>query len=237
MARYKNQSSLLSETKQPSILIVWCWWVWSMAAFYLAKMWLQNLWLIDKDDVEDHNVASQFYQESDIGKPKVEALANNIKLFTWVECTAINNRWTTDIGKELRSFDIVILAADNMDVRKEVVDHYTKDPFCFIIESRMWWLEYIIQSFAFEQYDSWMASRFPQSEADPEVCTEKSICFNTWLIGSKIAETVWKYLTNRPYEFYATYNSITTWNNQTQEYTPSDETKEETSNTMEEGTR
>ena len=204
--RNKNQSWLLNQEKQPSILVLGCWWVGSAAAFCLAKMWFQNITLVDKDQVEDHNIASQFYKSSDINNTKVEALAKNIKEYSDVECIAINERWDEDLANDKWEYDIVILAIDNMDFRKRVVDYYSKDPFCSIIESRMWWTEYIIQ--VVNNYDVWLWSRFPQSEADAENCTEKSICFNTFLIGGKIWEIIRKIVTKKEYNNYNAYSSI-----------------------------
>lgn len=204
--RNKNQSGLLNQEEQPSILVLGCWWVGSAAAFCLAKMWFQDITLVDKDEVEDHNVASQFYSSNDIGRTKVWALKETIMKYSDVECIAINEWWDEDLAKEKWEYDIVILAIDNMDFRKRVVDYYTKDPFCTIIESRMWWTEYIIQ--VVEDYMVWLASWFPQSEADPENCTAKSICFNTFLIGGKIGELVWKIVMKKPFSIYNAYDSL-----------------------------
>jgi len=45
-------------------------------------MGCENITLVDYDEVELHNTASQFYKTSDIGKLKVEALKDNILDFT-----------------------------------------------------------------------------------------------------------------------------------------------------------
>ena len=207
--RFKNQTGLIDSTVQPSILVLWCGWVGSMAAFYLSKMWLNDITLVDKDEVEDHNVASQMYKSTDIGKTKVWALKNTILEFSDVECKVHNEWWTEEFADTLWDYDIIILAIDDMDIRKRVVDYYKEDPFVWIVESRMWWTDYIIHSFSpSTQYDFWIWSWFPQSEADPINCTQKSICFNTGLIGSKIAEQVWKYITKKDPEFFITYSSI-----------------------------
>lgn len=204
--RNKNQSGLLNQTIQPSILILGCWWVWSNAALCLAKMWFEDITLIDKDEVEDHNVASQCYKTTDIGSMKVSALKDILLEFSWVEAKIYNEWRDEELADNIWMYDIVVLAIDNMDIRKRVVDYYIQDPFCKIIESRMWWTEYIIQ--VVDNYDVWLWSWFPQSEADAENCTEKSICFNTFLIGGKIWELVWKIVTKKEYNNYNAYSSI-----------------------------
>lgn len=204
--RNHNQSGLLNQEEQPSIIILWVGGVGSAAAFCLAKMWFQDITLVDKDEVALHNTSSQMFKTSDIWRSKVETLADTIKEFSEVECNIINERWDEELAKDKWEYDICILWIDNMDFRKRVVDYYTQDPFCTIIESRMWWTEYIIQ--VVEDYMIWLASWFPQSEADPENCTAKSICFNTFLIGGKIGELVWKIVMKKPYKNYNAYDSL-----------------------------
>lgn len=201
--RNKWQSGLLDQTIQPRIIVLWCGWVGSAAALCLAKMWFQDITLVDKDEVENHNVASQMYKSTDIDTPKVSALKNTILEFSDVECKVFNEWWTPE--NQYWDFDIVILAIDNMDIRKEVVDFYSQDPFCKIIESRMWWTEYVIQ--VVDDYMVRLGSWFPQSEADPENCTAKAICFNTFLIWWKIGELVWKITTNKEYLNFNSYSS------------------------------
>ena len=82
-------------------------------------MGFSDMTVIDFDTVENHNVASQFYKTSQIGLPKVEALAQNVLEFTAVEITAINGRYAPEYTKIA---DIVILAVDNMEVRRNIVE-------------------------------------------------------------------------------------------------------------------
>lgn len=197
MTRLKNQLDILDSTLQPKITIVWAWWVGSQVCHVLAKMGLNDITVIDFDEVEDHNVASQFYSSKDIGKPKVESLAENVKLFSDIEIKPLNRKWENDYS------EITIIAVDNMDIRKEIVDyiHAQSDDFnsSFIIESRMWGTEYFVQCFdSYESYLPWVASRFPESEKDPENCTAKAIAFNTFIIAWLIWEQVSNYIMKRP---------------------------------------
>ena len=202
MTRLKNQTSILREDAQPNIFVIGVGWVGSMTSLVLAKMWLKNITIIDWDEVEDHNVASQFYKESQLNKSKVESLAENILEFTWVEVKAIYGRWDKDTKIDA---DIVILAVDDMDVRKDVVDYYKDSLETIVIETRMWWVEYMIQTFyPMADYYAWLATWFPQSEADPVICTEKAICFNTAIIAGKIWELVSNIIMTRPYQFITT---------------------------------
>lgn len=206
--RTKNQTTILNPELQPNILIIWVGWVGSMTALVLAKMWLKNITVIDWDEIEDHNVASQFYKEDQLGLSKVEALKENVLEYTWVEVTAIHGWRDKDTNKDIWfdiEADIVILAADNMDVRKEAVDFFKDNLDTLIIESRMWGIEYMIQTFyPSVQYFERLATWFPQEEADPIICTEKAICFNTAVISGRIWEIVSNYIMWKPYEFITT---------------------------------
>jgi len=85
----------------------------------LAQMGIKNITVIDFDLVENHNLASQLYKESDIGKPKVAALAWNVKEFTGIQITPIMEKFHPLMVKNA---DIVIIGVDNMATRKEVVE-------------------------------------------------------------------------------------------------------------------
>jgi len=167
-----------------------------MASLILAKMWLQDITLVDKDEVEDHNVASQFYKESQLWETKVSALAQNIFDFCWVQCKPYNERWTPENADQFEA-DIVVLAIDDMDIRREVVEYYKEDMSVLIVESRMWWEDYIIHTFyPFVMYYQWLWTWFPQAEADPVICTEKAICFNTALIAWEIGKIIKNHIMN-----------------------------------------
>ena len=95
MTQHKNQSAIFNPLGvwDKKIVIIWAGWVGSTSAYYIAQMWCNNITIIDYDEVELHNTASQFYKQSDIGKMKVEALKENIRDFTGVEVTSINDKY------------------------------------------------------------------------------------------------------------------------------------------------
>lgn len=193
MTRFKNQTTILDNSKQPKIVIVGAGGVGSMVALCLAKMGLINVSVIDFDEVEDHNVASQFYWTHNLNQLKVDALTENVKMFTDVELTPINGKRDGQYG------DITIVAVDNMDVRKEVVKHIHEqsDEFTssFVIECRMWGTEFIMYNFdAYTDYKGRLGNRFSEAEKDPEICTEKAIAFNTFIIAGLVGSTVRDYI-------------------------------------------
>lgn len=96
--------------------VVGCGSVGSRIAMEVAKLGVQNLHLWDFDIVEPHNIANQLFWLSDIGHPKVEALAAQITAACGLVPTIHNERLEkpTVLGK------VVFLAVDSMAARKQI---------------------------------------------------------------------------------------------------------------------
>src|SRR6266550_6804862 len=62
----------------------------SQLADNLARQGVQHLRVIDRDRVEEHNVSTQLYGESDVVAWKVEALRNRLFRAASVEVDAVN---------------------------------------------------------------------------------------------------------------------------------------------------
>ena len=100
------------------IHIIGCGSVGSTVAELLARYGLTKFSLYDFDEVEPHNIVNQMFVQSDIGKNKVECVANMI--------TAINPEAEKDIkmfnkgwnGQNLDGY--VFLCVDNIDLRREI---------------------------------------------------------------------------------------------------------------------
>src|SRR5687768_17293797 len=89
----------------------------------LARQGLANLRVIDHDRVEEHNVSTQVYGESEVGAWKVEALRNRLFRATGVEIDAVRKELTDQTAKQLlRESDLVIDAFDNAKSRQLVQD-------------------------------------------------------------------------------------------------------------------
>ncbi|MEI6118425.1 MAG: ThiF family adenylyltransferase [bacterium] len=82
----------------------------------LAKLGIENLHIWDFDIVEAHNIANQIYQQDDIGKKKVDALAEHIKRATGL--TIHTHPDKVDGTQKLG--EIVFLLTDTMSSRKEI---------------------------------------------------------------------------------------------------------------------
>lgn len=84
----------------------------------LAKLGIENLHVWDYDKVESHNVANQAFRLCDIGKSKVEALAEIVKESTGLNIVKHNEK--VDGGQKLG--EVVFVLTDTMSSRKEIFE-------------------------------------------------------------------------------------------------------------------
>lgn len=82
----------------------------------LAKLGVATIHAWDHDQVEEHNVANQVFGLPDVGRPKVEALAEIVRASTGTEIQAHARRVD---GSELLG-DVVFLLTDTMASRREI---------------------------------------------------------------------------------------------------------------------
>lgn len=109
------------------IHIIGCGSVGSTLAELLARFGLTKISLYDFDDVEAHNLANQMFTTAEIGKPKVDAVAERI--------CAINPEIKKDLKIYNRGWDgqklngHVFLAVDNIELRRKIAKENQFNPF------------------------------------------------------------------------------------------------------------
>lgn len=101
----------------------------------LAKLGVENIHVWDFDQIEEHNIANQAFSLLDVGKFKVDALAEVVLAATGTKITVHNERvdGTQQLG------EIVFLLTDTMNSRKEIWDKALKFKLQtkLLIETRM----------------------------------------------------------------------------------------------------
>lgn len=165
-----------SSVKHP-IHLIGCGAIGSSIGMMLARAGLTDIVLYDFDIVEPHNIANQMYTERDLGRPKVEALADLM--------TAINPDIAQHLTLERKGWDgqrlegYVFLAVDSIDLRRRIATENKSN--CLIeamFDFRMRLED--AQSFAADWHDYDMVEsfiktmNFTQEEADQE--TPVSAC-------------------------------------------------------------
>lgn len=184
--RFKGQSDIVDYDKlKLPIHIIGCGGIGSWTALMLAKMGCSNIHIYDFDKIEEHNVASQFFKESQLGEYKTDALVHNV-----YEQTGITLQ-PEDVDDEPKiDKGIVIFAVDSMEMRWKLNDIY-KDKDLLIIDGRMGGLQAEVYCSMAKDYEPTLVA---VGSADPEKCTAKSICFNCGGIASLIANFVRLYV-------------------------------------------
>lgn len=98
--------------------IIGCGAIGSTIAENLVRFGITKITLYDFDKVEPHNIANQMFTSEDIGKTKVEAVAEylaKINPDVTKDLKLVSNGWQ---GQKLSGH--VFLAVDNIDLRREI---------------------------------------------------------------------------------------------------------------------
>ncbi len=136
---YKRQTTLSEigkigqqKLQDAEIAIVGCGGLGSVAAVYLAASGIGKIHLIDFDVVDISNLHRQvFYKTDNIGKPKVEVLANHIKAISpFVEINTSNQPVTkANIFEQLDEFEIIVDCTDSLPTK------YLLNDFCVMTDT------------------------------------------------------------------------------------------------------
>lgn len=176
-----------SSKEKVSITIVGAGSIGSNIALLLARLGMEDITVYDDDSVEDHNLGHQAYRVVDIGRTKVEALADIIKDATSIEIKGINAKAT---GDEITT-DVLILAVDSMAARKEIS---SKATFTYCVDGRMGGETFNIYAFSTLQKDRYEKTLFDDNEGSELPCGGKSIGYISYLISGMMENVLTKIL-------------------------------------------
>lgn len=114
----KSYEFFKPEMLEGRIHIIGCGSVGSTVAENLARFGITNMTLYDFDNVEAHNLANQMFRNTDVGKPKVEALAAQLCEIN-PDCAG-DLKLVPEGWKGQRLSGYVFLCVDNIDLRREI---------------------------------------------------------------------------------------------------------------------
>lgn len=203
--RFRNQVDIINvdEYDYLKIAIVGAGSIGSFLALALSKLGFQNIIVIDDDNVEGHNIATQFYRLRDRSYRKVEALKR--ELDGRVAAYPIKVRPNHKIKA-----DAVFVCVDSLAQRKvilkAVLDSYArfKKP-KVIIDGRMHRL--LFRVFTIPLHNQELLNKYAQGLMSQEFagkCTEKGIIQNAFAVVSVMVEQLKKVINGEPY--YAVLN-------------------------------
>ena len=200
----------------------------SFCGFLLARMKPASMFIYDNDIVEAVNMSGQLYGQSDLGRPKVSALAEMIRNYAdYSSVFAIKERFT----EESEASDIMICGFDNMAARKlffnKWVNHVQSKPEeerknCLFIDGRLAAEEF--QVLCIKGDDEYNINRynneflFSDAEADETICSYKQTTFCANMIASYMVNLFVNFCANqceplidRDLPFLTTYNAETVY--------------------------
>lgn len=123
----KSYEFFKPENCKERIHIIGCGSVGSTVAELLARFGLTNITLYDFDIVEKHNIVNQMFTANDIGRPKVEAVADIICGINPAAKDGV--RIVPEGYSNQRLSGYVFLCVDNIDLRREIVTKYEGNTF------------------------------------------------------------------------------------------------------------
>lgn len=188
--RFRRQLDLLPLDKLGvPITVIGAGAVGSFTTLTLAKMGFTDLTVYDDDIVDSHNLSNQMYRLEDLGRLKVDALADLVRSFEGIEIRTVPTRFASG-----RLSGVVIGAVDSMASRQVIWEAMRFDPSVgLFIDARMGGLVSIVRAVRptspadVRRYE---ASLHADDDAIQEPCTARAILFTVLALASTIARLV-----------------------------------------------
>ena len=212
-----RQFDLIPENKlSQRITIIGAGAIGSHTSIALAKMGFINQLVYDFDEVSIENMNCQGYRFKDIGKSKVQCLAEIVKEYSGA-----------DIETKHEMFDsqpldgIVISAVDSMKVRQTIWNACKNNIMVdYLIDPRMsieYALKYVIKPTIPMDIEDYEKTLYSDENSVQERCTMKSVMYTANLISGLVARDVKNLVCKDNYDRVVTYdietNSMMRWKN------------------------
>lgn len=123
----KSYEYFQPEKDNARIHIIGCGSVGSTVAENLVRCGVTNLTLWDFDFVEAHNIVNQMFRQKDVGKPKVEALAELLQEINSDIVDSLEIQPKGWQGKLLSGY--IFLCVDNIELRRKIVEQHFDSPY------------------------------------------------------------------------------------------------------------
>lgn len=181
----------------------------AMAALTLAKMGVSDLTIYDGDTVSPENLPTQFHRLDDLGRNKVDGLAETIRMFSDdTEVFPCAGRVTADMALY---GTVVISAVDSIQARKDIWEAVKNGTCGWYLDARMAAEEvhlFTVNMDHPEWYEEALAKE-DDSRVPDLTCTAKATMFCSALSAAIIGRTVRKIITGIIPPRYYVQNLIT----------------------------
>lgn len=201
------------------VTMVGCGGIGSPTAMALAKLGIPKITLIDGDTVEKHNIPNQMFPLADIGRPKVDSLADVLAAYSVSEVDPIHGFVQSNgiqmvddglVSGRLRG--VVVSGLDSMAARNEVwknVKYNVNVP--LYVDARIGGENIVIYAVDPRKPDQCKryeenALSFTDEEAVPLPCTRRSIIDVGFIVASMLTRVVRRHLAGEQIEHTLFWN-------------------------------
>jgi molybdopterin/thiamine biosynthesis adenylyltransferase len=212
---YKRQTDWYDpRVHEGSVTMIGCGGIGSAAAIALAKLGIPRMRLIDHDTVEPHNLPNQMYDIADVGKPKVEALADRLVAMRGdtLDLTPEVARITE--GSEWKPSGIVVSGLDSMEARNTIWREFIRKNVnvSLYIDARLGGEKivlYAINPMEKGGIDLYEETLYSDEDAKEDPCSRRSIIDVGFSTAALITRAVRKHLTGEMVEPILVHNQET----------------------------
>jgi hypothetical protein len=177
----------------------------------LAKMGISRLAVYDGDTIDTHNLPNQIYRQDDLGKRKVDALAEAVAAYAAIDLDVFGQFEDQPLS------GVVISAVDSMAARQAIWQRVRYKPAVRLyIEARMGaevGRVHTVKPVDPDMVRWYETTLYSDENAVEEPCTARAIIYNVFMIASLISAQVKRYLKSQdlPKELifdFATYSFL-----------------------------
>lgn len=186
----KSYEFFQPEMCKERIHIIGCGSVGSTLAELLSRFGLTKITLYDFDEVESHNLANQMFLQSDVGKKKIDAVAERmiaINPLVKPDVRKIEEGWKP--GMKLTGY--VFLAVDNIELRHRIVKENFFNPLVkgmFDFRTRLIDAQHYAADWSNQRQKEGFIRSMEFSHTEAKEATPMSACN----VALSVAPTVWQ---------------------------------------------
>lgn len=194
-----------------NVLLVGAGGIGSYVGFFLSRLSLENLTVMDDDIIEVQNMSGQLYPYNDISQDKINCLQDFcISYSHYYRMNIVRGKWDK-LSYNLSGFSILpnitICGVDNIETRKELFNNWVEvirlqdDPKSFVFIDGRLAAEYF-QVLCVVGDDAYNIARyekefiFPKEDITATTCSYKQTSHIAGMIGSVITNLVINFVTN-----------------------------------------
>ena len=177
--RFLRSASIVDQDSinQHPVVIIGVGAIGSQLAEMLAKLGVLRLTLIDFDEVDTINLATQGFYEAEVGTSKVAAVENRLR--------AINSQVAVEASceaynpEQILPKSVVICCVDSIKTRREIFRHFREKDWPVLFDGRMAAesLQVYCVTRTTEAMSFYRSSLFPSHEAYQESCTARATIY------------------------------------------------------------